>query len=798
MRKLFLTALLLLAGSTTLPAQDGTEPAFRQWALTPPKGWNSWDCYYCTVNEHITLANARAQQRKLLPYGYDYVVVDIRWYANHPSKGGGWYNQDNNPECQLDEYGRYIPSPTRFPRGFKWLADSIHNMGMKFGIHIMRGLPKYILDNPSAYKLKGAENISWDKVYTSTKPECSWLQDNLTIRNNQYGQLYYNSIVDLYAEWGVDFIKVDDMSRPYATEEINMLRKAIDQCGHPIVLSLSPGKTPYDQIDDLHQKANMWRMVDDLWDRWADVEAVFDEAAIWAEHHIPGCYADGDMLPLGQISMTVADEGYCNADAGRRSNLTEDEQQTLMTLWGICHSPLFFGGDVAKSDSRTIKLLTNRDHLNMHAYGVGVRQIMNEEGRIQWTSLDPATGNRYLALFYTDAGNGWIFNNLALFASETCTYTTQNHQVNVDIAWPEGKRTLALVVDDAGDGFSYDHGDWINPTLVMKDGTEVPLTGDMMKEKFTESFYNVINENTNVTNSGKMSVMGVTYDRGFSSDANSLMIFNIPDGVVRFKAIAALDDSGVGQNGSTTSIKFYVFDQDPRLNDGNAIQETIHTVDLTQLGYAPNQKVAFYDVWNDSAQVGTFSGKMTQTVKRHASKLFRLVPERSGSNSLKLEAAPDEKGNYLITATVEGKVDDYSYVKFFMDDQFVGTVKVTPGTNSAAYHAQQPTKGKHTFHAQYSGTADTPACKAEAIEVNVSTDVTQTLADKSLDRLKVKIEDGQVDVTTAPYSIVRIYRPDGVTDSVTTADAEGRATALLTQGIYIVNANQTSRTVLVK
>ena len=106
-------------------------------------------------------------------------------------------------------------------------------MGMKFGIHIMRGLPKYILDNPSAYKLKGAEDVSWNQVYTSTKPECSWLQDNLTIRNNKYGQLYYNSIVNLYAEWGVDFIKVDDMSRPYATEEINMLRKAIDQCGRP-------------------------------------------------------------------------------------------------------------------------------------------------------------------------------------------------------------------------------------------------------------------------------------------------------------------------------------------------------------------------------------------------------------------------------------------------------------------------------------------------------------------------------------------------------------------------------------
>ena len=153
MKKLFL-AVMLVAGGLNLMAQDGTEAEFRKWALTPPMGWNSWDCYYSTVNEKITMANARAQKRKLLPYGYDYVVVDIRWYADHPSNGGGWYNQ-TNPDCRLDEYGRYIPSPTRFPKGFKWMADSIHRMGMKFGIHIMRGLPKYILDNPSAYKLKG-------------------------------------------------------------------------------------------------------------------------------------------------------------------------------------------------------------------------------------------------------------------------------------------------------------------------------------------------------------------------------------------------------------------------------------------------------------------------------------------------------------------------------------------------------------------------------------------------------------------------------------------------------------------
>ena len=410
-RKLTLAAVMIIASITAM-AQNSDAPTFRTWAPTPPMGWNSWDCYYSTVNERIVLQNAEYMRDNLKEYGWEYVVVDIRWYANHPSSGGGWYNQDNNPDCQLDEYGRYLPSPTRFPsvmqngknEGFKALADQIHAMGLKFGIHIMRGLPKYILNAPENYKLKGSETTAWSSVYKNKNPECAWLQDNLTVRNNQYGQLYYNSIVDLYAQWGVDFIKVDDMSRPYYKNEIAMLRKAIDQCGRPIVLSLSPGKTGYENIDHLHQHANQWRMMDDLWDRWDDVKAVFKEAAFWAQHHVQGCYADCDMLPLGRISMTVGDLGYCNADGGRKTKLTKDEQLTLMSLWGICHSPLMFGGEMTKNDAFTLSLLTNRDYLRMHAEGQNAREVSNVQGRIVWTSEMADDGDRYMGFFYTDAG----------------------------------------------------------------------------------------------------------------------------------------------------------------------------------------------------------------------------------------------------------------------------------------------------------------------------------------------------------------------------------------------------------
>lgn len=544
---------------------------FRTWALTPPMGWNSWDCYYSSVTEKEVLQNAQyLVDNDLVRHGWEYVVVDIRWYCNHPSLGGGNYNQKGTQDYILDEYGRYLPSPTRFPScmvdgkniGFKALADKIHAMGLKFGIHIMRGVPKSVVG--SSYKLKGSESTPWTQVYNGTTSPCTWLKDNLLVRNNEAGQLYYNSIMDLYASWGVDFLKIDDLSRPFYTDEIHMIRHAIDQTGRPIVLSLSPGKTQYQYAEECLANANMWRMMDDLWDNWSAVDAVFNEAHEWSKYAQPGNYADCDMLPLGQIAMTIGDPGYTSAQSGRWTNLTQNEQQTMMTLWGICHSPLFFGGEMTKNDAFTLSLLNNEEYHTMHKYGQEAHQVYNDEdlGRVAWTSHIGDT--RYLALFQRD-NTRWVVGSKALYRSETVAYTTDGHAVNVDIPWPEGEKTLVLVVDDGGDNYNYDHGDWINPTLILRDGSEVALTGSYKTREYTKSYFNRVRENQNVDNGGKMKVMGVSYDRGFSTDANAAIFFQIPDDmdVVGFRAMAAADDSGINQTGATTSIRFMVFNQNP-------------------------------------------------------------------------------------------------------------------------------------------------------------------------------------------------------------------------------------------
>ena len=576
MRKILTSVFCLLMSMPGAMAQDDVA-TFRTWAMTPPMGWNSWDCYYSSVTEKEVMQNAQyLVDNDLVRYGWEYVVIDIRWYCNHPSLGAGNYNQRGDQDYVLDEYGRYLPSPTRFPScmkdgrniGFKAIADKLHDMGLKLGIHIMRGVPKSVIG--SSYKLKGGEDKAWSQVYNGTTSPCTWLKDNLLVRNNEAGQLYYNSIMDLYAGWGVDFLKVDDLSRPFYTDEIRMIRKAIDQTGRPMVLSFSPGKTQYQYAQDCLENANMWRMMDDLWDNWSAVDAVFNEAHAWETVTRQGNYADCDMLPLGQIAMTVADKGYTAEDKGRWTNLTQNEQQTMMTLWGICHSPLFFGGEMTKNDAFTLSLLNNEEYHQMHKHGVNAHQVMNDEdnGHVAWVSEDPATGNKYLALFQRD-NTRWILGNKALYKSEVVAYTTDGHAVDVDVEWPEGSKTLVLVVDDGGDNYNYDHGDWIEPTLVLRDGTEVALTGTYKTRGHTASYFNRIYENKNVDNGGKMKVMGVSYDRGFSTDANAAIFFQIPDDmdVVRFKAKAAADDSGIGQTGATTSIRFMVFDSNPLANE---------------------------------------------------------------------------------------------------------------------------------------------------------------------------------------------------------------------------------------
>ena len=390
----YLTATILVTISIACSLNTDKKSDFREWAKTPPMGWNSWDCYGPTVQEHEIRSNADYMAEYLRDYGWEYVVVDIRWYVENTRSHG--YNQ-TDPRYVIDEYGRYQPATNRFPSasggtGFKTLADYIHKKELKFGIHIMRGIPMVAVDKK--LPVKGTGGITADQIY-STEDQCKWLRDNFTIDAHKAGaQEYYNSIFELYAEWGVDFVKVDDLSAPiYHKDEIELIRKAIDHCGRPIVLSTSPGPTPVEAADHVSKHANMWRMVNDVWDSWWHIDHLFEVSQKWFNYIKPGTWPDCDMIPLGRLSI----RGERGSD--RMTELTKDEQYALMTLFTVLRSPLFFGGDLPSNDEFTLSLLTNREVLKMHAESSDVRKLFYEEDMVAITSRNEKSNIRYLAIF---------------------------------------------------------------------------------------------------------------------------------------------------------------------------------------------------------------------------------------------------------------------------------------------------------------------------------------------------------------------------------------------------------------
>ncbi|MBS2098154.1 glycoside hydrolase family 27 protein [Carboxylicivirga linearis] len=390
---LTLTAMVLIASCNT-PKKKAEKVDFKQWAQTPPMGWNSWDCYGPTVKEHEIKANADYMAEHLKDFGWEYIVVDIRWFVENTKSHG--YNQDD-PRYVMDEYGRYLPAVNRFPsaadgNGFKALGEYIHSKGLKFGIHIMRGIPTQAVEQK--LPIKGTDGITADQIY-STENQCKWLRDNYTIVADKPGaQEYYNSIFELYAEWGVDFIKIDDLSAPiYHADEIELIRKAIDQCGREIVLSTSPGETPVDAGPHVSEHANMWRMVNDVWDSWWHIQHLMNVSQDWYKYIKAGTWPDCDMIPLGRLSI----RGERGDD--RMANLTKDEQYTLMTFFTIFRSPLMFGGDLPSNDEFTNSLLTNKAVLKMHSESSDVRQLYQKDDMAAITSKNEKEGWTYLALF---------------------------------------------------------------------------------------------------------------------------------------------------------------------------------------------------------------------------------------------------------------------------------------------------------------------------------------------------------------------------------------------------------------
>lgn len=342
-------------------------------ALAPPMGWNSYDAFGDSVRESEVLSNAIWLKQNLQPLGWDIVVVDFRWYD---SLADGIRNQ--NPEgVTIDEFGRCIPPTNRFPSaidgaGFKPLADKIHAMGLKFGIHIMRGIPRKAVGQN--LPIAGSKFTAVQAVLpeADVNRTCVWNRDMFGVdAATDAGKAWDASIAKQYAAWGVDYVKCDDIAnlqrgKYYDASEIEALSTALKNSGRSIILSLSPGATPVNAAPHVEQFANLWRISPDFWDNWRSLNRNFDLFGAWFGDGAPGHWPDGDMIPFGHICQR-----NCDVHPDRWTRFTRDEQLTLLSLWALAPSPLMLGMNLPDNDDWTTAILSNPEVLAVDQDSLG-------------------------------------------------------------------------------------------------------------------------------------------------------------------------------------------------------------------------------------------------------------------------------------------------------------------------------------------------------------------------------------------------------------------------------------------
>ena len=538
-------------------------------------GWNSWDCFGTAVTEEITKAHADVMADKLARHGWEYIVVDIQWYE--PGSEGHGYRA--NVPLAMDEFGRLLPAPNKFPSakegaGFKPLADYVHSRGLKFGIHLMRGIPRNAVhaDLPIKGTQFRAADIA-DKVNI-----CPWNPDMYGVDMSKPGaQEYYDSVFELVASWGVDFIKVDDLARPYVRNqpEVEAIRRAIDRTGRPIVLSISPGETDIKAGEHVAAHNNMWRISDDFWDHWSLLESQFKRLHDWTRWRRPGAWPDADMLPLGIIEMN------------RQTWFTPAEQRTMITLWCIARSPLMLGADMRRLDAETLALLSNDEVLAVNKASSNNRQLFRRnDGTVGWIADVPGSKDRYLALF--NARDPWVLSEAKrLWRSEPVTLGKADAGASFDVP-VTGLNTVVLVADP-GDSDRFWWPSVIrNVRWVMPDGTEQKA------------------------------------DREYGSHGEKVSGLRVPPGAVAIRGTGLLDDAArERKRGESMVFSVFGFSPDDVREPGQRVSVKLEEIGLGDL-------VRVRDLWAKE-DVGTVRGEFYPEIEWHGARVYRVSPTNPGA-----------------------------------------------------------------------------------------------------------------------------------------------------------------------
>jgi hypothetical protein len=607
-----LLPLLLVLSASLVPATAAPASDFHTWAPTPPMGWNSWDCFGATVTEAQTKAQADYMAAHLKSHGWTYIIVDIQWYE--PGAQGHEYRK--NATLTMDGFGRLTPALNRFPSsadgaGFKPLADYVHALGLKFGVHLMRGIPRQAVEKN--LPVKGTPYHAAD--ISNRASICPWNPDMFGVDTTKPGaQAYYDSVFALFAGWGIDYVKVDDISRPYHDHqsEIEAIRRAIDASGRPIVLSLSPGETPLDAAAHVAAHANLWRISDDFWDRWLPLRQQFDRLAAWNPFRVPGAWPDADMLPLGVINL-----------GQRTTRFTPDEQRTLLTLWSIARSPLMHGGDMTKTDAATLALLTNDEVLAVNQHSTNNRPLFNRDDLIAWTADVPDSPDKYLALFNARDRIRLTPAN-ARYASPAVTRgapaeidadlsvgrvsdppPSASTSRTADLTSTTARHHLFLAAQPLDPTGEWDIILWRSPRLVFADGTERPLT-DLSWTHADAAW-----DSTAVKKDAAGQPLGL------AAQIPAVAEYELPPGAVRFRATAVVASNGRGREPGP--VRFLVV-VGPAADENSPHTNPV-PVNLADLGLASGATIR--DLWTHR-DLGKFTSEFAPEIPFHGAGLYRL------------------------------------------------------------------------------------------------------------------------------------------------------------------------------
>lgn len=555
-------------------------------------GWNSWDNFATTVTEAQTKAQADVMARDLKAHGWEYIVVDIQWYE--PGAESHAYRDD--AVLEMDGYGRLQPAPNRFPssadgRGFTELAEYVHGQGLKFGVHLMRGIPRQAVKQN--LPVLGTEVRAQDIADTSSF--CPWNPDMYGVDMSKPGaQAYYDSVFDLFASWGVDYVKVDDISRPYHDHEaeIEAIRTAIDQTGRPMVLSLSPGATALSAGGHVSQHANLWRISDDFWDRWIPVHEQFARLEKWNEFRIPGAWPDADMLPFGVLEL-----------GKRRTRFTQDEQLTVMTLWSIARSPLMFGGDLTKLDPFTLSLLNNDEVIAVNQLSSGNRPLFERDELIAWIADAPDGEGKYLAVFNA--------RDQVRSTAEHCTFASEvlskegTSEAAIDVELTGGDE-LILFIDAMLDGPAADRGVWQNPLIHFADGSSRSLTLEPWKK--ADSLWDSAAVRSG-DDGGKA---------GIAAQLPARISYALPSDAIRFTATGVIESWGPGTAGTAQ----FIVSVGGRGEEASPLGVEI-PVEIGELGF--DGPVHIRDLWTGQ-ELGEHSDVFAPLIPFRGCGLYRIQP----------------------------------------------------------------------------------------------------------------------------------------------------------------------------